>query len=227
LFNGPSHPVEFFHADFAPYRIVCISELRWLLRLLVVVDKWAWVLHEVILDLLGHLWQLVHMLTASMVLLLLGVGNGSVQALLKCLRVRATNANPLIVLLEVLYANNLLKRGLEAVLFFERQAANVIINICFKTLHIAFVLLLKQLGKGVEEHCNLEAHEARFEADFFPCTLKHDLLIFIFVVRVVKLGNDTEDPEGLTVKLLLQVGVKNIPERVAIAHKGESQQITK
>ena len=64
----------------------------------------------------------------------------------------------------------------------------------------------------------MEAGEACLEADLLASILHNYILILVLLVGMIKLRDFFEDPEGLTVKLLLQVERQHILECVLLAH---------
>ena len=76
-----SDPVKLGQAMLPP-NLVVFCDVEVFGSISVMLER-RWLFHEVGLDLLWHLWQLIHVIRASMVLLILGVLNGIVEALLK------------------------------------------------------------------------------------------------------------------------------------------------
>ena len=79
LIDDAADPVELLHAELLPS---WVSPVNKLLGTLVVVHEGARLSQQVVPDLVLELWQLVHVLGATMILLGLRVADSLVQALL-------------------------------------------------------------------------------------------------------------------------------------------------
>lgn len=63
------------------------------------------------------------------------------------------------------------------------------------------------------------------EANLFTGILHSHLFVFELVVGVVKFRNNSEDPKGLSVKLLLKVTLKKIHHAELVADDRDSKDI--
>lgn len=79
----------------------------------------------------------------------------------------------------------------------------------------------------VEEECDMEAREASLEAHLASSLLHNDFLVFVSFVFMVKLGDFFQNPEGLSVHLLLEVGGQDVVDLVLLTYSCHSKQVTK
>lgn len=166
------------------------------------------------------------MLTASMVFLLLGVADGLSESGREGLVVGAVLAHPPVVLLEVVDFLDGLELLLELVFDVSRQAAVVAVKICFELAHVLLVANLESFTKSVEDHGDVETGESSLEADFVARVFHDQLCLFVLGIGVVELGNCTNDPEGLTVELLLEVMVEQVFQLELVADRHVSEKVS-
>lgn len=72
----------------------------------------------------------------------------------------------------------------------------------------------------------MEAGQASLEADLAAVLFHDDLLAFVGLIGVVEFWNLPDDPEGLSVKLLFEVGIQQVGHLVLVADDNERQQVT-
>lgn len=132
------------------------------------------------------------------------------QSLLESFRVRALNTNPSVVLLEGVNFLNLLELLLKRIFNSKIKTTPVAIDARLKRAKVTTISLLEHLSEREEEHRDLETCDSCLEADFLTGILKCHILVLVLVISVVKFGNDSEDPEGLSVKLLFKISLENV-----------------
>ena len=91
-----------------------------------------------------------------MILFSFRVRNGPVQADSKCLTVETRHTNPLVVLLERVYALDFLKFSLKLILYFEGKTAHVVVNAVLKGLPVLIKVGNHQFGQREKKHRDLE-----------------------------------------------------------------------
>jgi hypothetical protein len=176
------------------------------------VDEGTWLFHEELLHLVFERRQEVHMSTVAVVLLLLRVLDGLTETGLESLVVSALDTDPLVILLEALDALHLLKLLLEHVLNLGVHAAIVVIDSILPSLPVFAVLAFEDLIQSVEKHGDPKAYQTGLETSVRPSIFKNQSFIFKFVVSMVELWDNPQDPEHLSVKLFLCVGIDDVFE---------------
>jgi len=160
------------------------------------------------------------------VLLSLRVSDGLAETKSQSIAIGAVSLDPLVVLVEVVNALDGFEHLLEALLFFRVEATKVFVEASAECFVVLSELVFNHLADGVENHCDVESNHTSLKADFIAGLFQDDLFALEFVVGVVELGDLTDDPEGLSVELLLQVSVENVVQLVSIADRGIGEDIT-
>ena len=196
-------PVELIDASFSPERILAIDCK--LLLLLIVLAEWTWFGHEEGFSLVSNIWKLIHVFTASVVLLSLGVSDGITKTFGKSLTIGTVNSNVLVVVLEVLNSLDLLELGLKIIFNGRVKAAMIVIESFLNVLPLSAESLLDHLAQRVENHCDLETSKSSLVAYLFALVFQDDFFTLVLRVSVIELRDLLDNPESLSIKLLLQV----------------------
>lgn len=115
---------------------------------------------------------------------------------------------------------------MEGILDFHREASEVLVNFSIKLAELFVESGLKEFSQLVEDHSHMEAGQASLEADLAAVLFHDDLLAFVGLIGVVEFWNLPDDPEGLSVKLLFEVGIQQVGHLVLVADDNERQQVT-
>lgn len=122
----------------------------------------------------------------------------------------AVNADHFVVHLETFNSLDLFESLLEVIFEVHRQAAIIVVKLVLELFPVLVERALKKRTERVEKHGDLEASNARFEANLCTTVLQNDLLVLELLVSVVKLGNLANNPESLPVQLLFKVPIEEI-----------------
>ena len=150
-----------------------------------------------------HLWKLIHVFGAAVILLVLRVLDGLLKAGCERFIIGAVDADPVVVLFEFIDSLDLLEFLLELVLDAGVEASKVAVKGSFDILPLSAKLGLDCLAESVEDHCHLESSQSSLEADFRAAVIDNEVLLLVLLVSMVELWDLTDDPECLSVKLLL------------------------
>lgn len=174
-----------------------------------------------------HFRKLIHVLTASVIALVLGVLDRITQAESKSLTIRAGALDPSVVFVEVINFLHTFHLGLEIILGLHVKAAVIRVKGSTNVFELATEGTLNQLVDGVENHGDVEANETGLEADLITSFLQNDLLSLVFLISVIEFRHLSQDPEDLAIELLLQVCVEHIINIVLVGNQSERKNIAK
>jgi hypothetical protein len=90
------------------------------------------------------------------------------------------------------------------------KTSEVLIEGLAHIIEISLELAFNQVADREENHCYVEACKSCFEANFISRLLKNNFFALVLFISVIELRDLFDDPECLSVKLLFQVGIKNI-----------------
>ena len=79
-------------------------------------------------------------------------------------------------------------------------------------------MLLQQLIYREAKHCDIKSDLASLEAYLIARIFEYNFLALVFFISVVELGDLSDNPESLAVKLFLKISIKNIFDRKLIGH---------
>jgi hypothetical protein len=126
------------------------------------------------------------------------------------LSIRTVLVEPLVVLVEVVNAFDALDDRLQLVLDAFGQTAEVLVELRTELGVVLVEGAFDHLADCVEDARDVEADETGFKTHFVAGLLEDNLLALVLFVRVVQFGDLPDDPEGLSVQLLLQVRLQDI-----------------
>jgi hypothetical protein len=105
------------------------------------------------------------------------------------------------------------------------EASEVVVEPRTEILVVFAKFVFDQITDRVEDHGDVEASHAGLEADFITGLFQDDLLTLEFIVSVVEFGDLPDDPEGLSIQLLLQVSIKHVIKLDSVADSSEGENV--
>lgn len=160
-----------------------------------------------------------------MIALILRVLNSLAQSKSQGIVVWARDSDGSVVLLEVIDLPDLLELLLEGILNLHWEAAEVLVDISIEITKLIVVAVLEHFCELKEGHRHVEACHSSLEADFTSVLFHDNLLAFVDFICMVELRDLANDPEGLPIKLLLEVNLKQISHVVFVADDDERQKV--
>lgn len=162
IFKEDGNPIKLLAYHFLPLGVVLGQEF--LLRFVVVRER-ARFLHHEAGCLLLHGGKFVHVLTGTVVLLGLGVGDGLAETKCQSLTIGAVSLEPLVVLVEVVDTFDGLELNLKFLFGLAIKAPVIIIEASADGFVVLSKLILDQVADCVEDHCDVETSHTGLEAD--------------------------------------------------------------
>ena len=223
IFKQDRNPIELLAYHFLPLGVVLGQ--KFLLRF-VVVREGARFLHHEADCLLFHGGKLVHVLTGTVVLLGLGVSDGLAETKCQSLTIGAVSLEPLVVLVEVVDTFYGLELNLKFLFGLAIKTTIIIIEASADGVVVLSKLILDQVADCVEDHSDVETSHTGLEADLISGFFQDHLLTLELFVSVIKLGDLSNNPECLSVKLLLKVSIEHIVEFDVVTDSCKGKNIT-